>query len=107
LTGPSFGRLYTTSQVAAKGWGWKAECIPEVEDPAATATEPQGAVLVIDEGRAKKDPAHAVVARVPAGCHPVRLAVSLRGDAAFVTSRKSNAVRTRTGSRVPPLRLTP
>src|SRR5262249_53865948 len=35
---------------------------------------------------------NAVVARAPAGCHPVRLALSAKGDLAFVTARKSNAL---------------
>jgi DNA-binding beta-propeller fold protein YncE len=29
---------------------------------------------------------------VPAGCHPVRLALSAQGDVAYVTARKSNAL---------------
>jgi len=85
--------LYTTSQVAAKDWGWKAECVPEGGDPAAASpTEAQGAVVVVDVERAKQDPAHSVVARVPAGCHPVRLALSAQGNVAFVTARKSNTM---------------
>jgi DNA-binding beta-propeller fold protein YncE len=87
--------LYTTSQAAPADWGWKAECVPEGMDaaaPAAAATEPPGAVVVVDVARAKTDPSNAVVTRVPAGCHPVRLVLSSKGDVAYVTARKGNAV---------------
>jgi DNA-binding beta-propeller fold protein YncE len=85
--------LYTTSQLAAKDWGWSAVCVPEGQDPAPSApTDPAGAVIVVDVERAKRDPSNSVAARVPAGCHPVRLALSAKGDAAFVTARKSNAL---------------
>src|SRR5262249_16280632 len=71
--------VYTTSQGAAKDWGWSAECFPEGEDPAPPApTEPAGAVVVVDVERARRDPSNAVVARAPAGCHPVRLALSAK-----------------------------
>src|SRR5215831_16408932 len=85
--------LYTTSQVAPADWGWKAECVPEGVGPGATAAlEPPGAVIVVDVARAKTDPAHSVVSRVPAGCHPVRLVLSSKGEVAYVTARKNNAV---------------
>jgi DNA-binding beta-propeller fold protein YncE len=85
--------LFTTSQMAPKEWGWKPECLPEGQSPAASPalpTDPPGAVVVIDVERATREPAKAVVARVPAGCHPVRLALSPGGDRAYVTARKSN-----------------
>ena len=84
--------LYTTSEHAAPGWGWPAICEPEVARPGATVKVPQGVVSVVDVQRAGSDPAHAVVARVPAGCVAVRLALSPKGDRAYVTARKSNAV---------------
>src|SRR5262249_36058375 len=85
--------LYTTSQLAGKDWGWSAACFPEGVTPRPPApTNPAGAVIVIDVDRAKRDPSNAVVARVPAGCNPVRLVLSRDGDVAFVTARGSDAL---------------
>jgi len=53
---------------------------------------PEGAVLVVDVGRARIDPQHAVVSRVPAGCSAVRMAMSPDGGRIYVTARNSNAV---------------
>jgi DNA-binding beta-propeller fold protein YncE len=85
--------LYTTSQIAPKSLGWPIECKPEGEDPAtAKPQNPEGAVMVVDVQRAESDPANSVVSRVPAGCSPVRLAISPVGDRVFVTARNSNAL---------------
>jgi hypothetical protein len=83
--------LYTTSETAVAEWGWPPICEPEL--PTATNPKhPAGAIVVVDVELARTTPARSVVARVPAGCNPVRLAVSPRGDRAYVTARKSNAV---------------
>jgi len=83
--------LYTTSELAGKNWGWSAACFPEGVTPLPPApTQPEGAVVVVDVERAKRDPSNAVVARVPAGCQPVRLALSRDGGVAFVTARGSD-----------------
>jgi DNA-binding beta-propeller fold protein YncE len=94
LTFSTDGRwLYTTSQIAPKNLGWPVECKPEGADPAtATPRNPQGAIIVVDVARARSDPANSVVARVPAGCSPVRLAITPAGDRVFVTARNSNAL---------------
>ena len=85
--------LYTTSQVAPKTFGWPIECKPEGEDAATSAPKnPQGAILVVDVARAKTDPANSVVARIPAGCSPVRMAISPAGDRVYVTARNSNSL---------------
>src|SRR5262245_7691337 len=85
--------LYTTSQVALESFGWPIECKPEGADPkTASPRYPQGAILVVDVMKAKADPAHAVVARVPAGCSPVRLAITPDGERVFVTARNNNAL---------------
>jgi DNA-binding beta-propeller fold protein YncE len=85
--------LYTTSQGATPDWKWPKACKPEGQNPAtAQIVNPEGAVVVIDVARAKTDPAQAVVARVPAGCSPVRMAISPSGDRIYVTARNSNAV---------------
>ena len=85
--------LYTTSEVALESFGWPIECKPEGQDPATSKPEaPQGAIIVVDVARARVDPAHSVVAKVPAGCSPVRMAISPAGDYVYVTARNSNAM---------------
>lgn len=85
--------LYTTSQGALPDWNWPKACKPEGSGvPDSIITNPQGAVVVIDVARARTDPAHSVVARVPAGCSPVRMAISPAGDRIYVTARNNNAV---------------
>lgn len=81
--------LYTTSQLAPESYGWPAECKPQRKDRSMI---PQGPIVVVDVARAKSDPENAVIAKVPAGCSPVRLAISPQGDAAYVTARGSNAL---------------
>ena len=85
--------LYTTSQLALPDWNWPKACKPEgAPAPDSVITNPEGAVIVIDVTRARTDPAHAVVARVPAGCSPVRMTSSPKGDRIYVSARNSNAV---------------
>lgn len=85
--------LYTTSEIATKDMNWPKECKPEGEDPATAKVEyPAGAVIVVDVAKAAIDPAKSVVARVPAGCSPVRGALSPSGDTLYVTARNSNAL---------------
>jgi DNA-binding beta-propeller fold protein YncE len=85
--------LYTTSQSAPKSLNWPIACKPEGADQ-ATAKEkyPQGAISVVDVARAQTDPAHSIVSNVPAGCSPVRLAISPGGDRVYVTARNSNSL---------------
>jgi len=47
---------------------------------------------VIDVEKAEVDPSSSVVARVPAGCSPVRAAMTPDAATLFVTARNSNAV---------------
>jgi DNA-binding beta-propeller fold protein YncE len=86
--------LYTTSESAASDWDWPEVCDPEGPAAAApnTPKHPLGAIVVVDVAKAETDPAHAVASRVPAGCSPVRLAISPQGDRAYVTARKTDAV---------------
>jgi DNA-binding beta-propeller fold protein YncE len=49
-----------------------------------------GTLSVIDARRIELDPASAVVARVPAGCGPVRVAAAPDGRTVWVTARRSN-----------------
>lgn len=90
---PDGKRLYTTSQIAPDDYKWPIECKPEGADPAtATPRFPQGAIIVVDVERARTDPANSVTAKVPAGCSPVRLAITPGGERVFVTARNSNAL---------------
>jgi YVTN family beta-propeller protein len=85
--------LYTTSQSAPDSFNWPVECKPEGADPATAQPRfPQGAIIVVDVAKAATDPANSVVARVQAGCNPVRLAISPDGARAYVTARNSNAL---------------
>jgi DNA-binding beta-propeller fold protein YncE len=95
LTFSPDGRLlYTTSQIAPESYKWPIECKPEgAPDPSKAAPRnPQGAIIVVDVERARRDPANAVAAKVPAGCSPVRLAMTPGGERVFVTARNSNAL---------------
>lgn len=49
-----------------------------------------GTLSVIDLERIERDPARAVIARVPAGCGPVRVAASPDSRTVWVTARRSN-----------------
>jgi DNA-binding beta-propeller fold protein YncE len=51
-----------------------------------------GSLSVISVATAETDPAAAVVARVTAGCSPVRVITSADGDVVWVTARASDAV---------------
>jgi hypothetical protein len=84
--------LFATSQFALKDWGWPAACKAENRPGSSDLVHPEGAVMVIDVERARSDPADAVAGRVPAGCSPVRMAISPSGDRIYVTARNSNAV---------------
>jgi DNA-binding beta-propeller fold protein YncE len=85
--------MYVTSQWAPSALGWPVECKREganVSD--TTAVHPQGAIHIVDVARAKTDPAHSIIASVPAGCSAVRLVLSPSGERAYVTARNSNAL---------------
>jgi DNA-binding beta-propeller fold protein YncE len=83
--------LYATASKGAKEWGWPADCKPEgIDSSTVKAEDPQGALLVVDVERARTDPAHSVVSKVPAGCTAVRLAMSPKGDVIYVTARNEN-----------------
>jgi len=85
--------LYTTSELAAPDWKWPIACKPEgLPVPDSVIRNPEGAVIVIDVARARTDPANAVAARVAAGCSPVRMSISPKGDRIYVTARNNNAV---------------
>ncbi len=85
--------LYTTSEVALADWKWPKACKPEGRPSTGSdISHPEGAVIVVDVARARTDPEHSVKTRIPAGCSPVRMAISPEGDRIYVTARNSNAV---------------
>jgi DNA-binding beta-propeller fold protein YncE len=51
-----------------------------------------GSLAVISVARAEADPARSVIARVPAGCNPVRVITSDDGRVVWVTARASDAL---------------
>ena len=63
-----------------------------------------GMLSVVDVAGAVRAPAHAVVASVPAGCSPVRVAVAPDGGTVWVTARGSDALLAYSASRHPALR---
>jgi DNA-binding beta-propeller fold protein YncE len=88
---PDESLLYVTSQAAPPTLRWPIACKREgVAD--TTLVNPPGAIHVVDVARAEVDPAHAIVASVPAGCNTVRLVLSPTGDRTYVTARNSNAL---------------
>lgn len=86
--------MFATSQWAPASYHWPIECEREGRDALTdtTAVNPQGAIHIIDVEKARTDPASSIIRSVPAGCSPVRLALSPPGDRAFVTARNSNAL---------------
>lgn len=51
-----------------------------------------GSLTVVDIAKAVRQPAKSIIARVPAGCGPVRVAVSPQDEVVWVTARGSNAL---------------
>ncbi len=82
--------LYATSEVAPRIPGFPARCSPPFD--AYGRHQPVGVLLKIDIAKAATDPRHSVVAGVPAGCEPVRVAVSPSGKTLWVTARGDNAL---------------
>jgi DNA-binding beta-propeller fold protein YncE len=83
---PDGRMLYSTSEIAKSG---PNTCPPEGGAPRPT---PQGELTVTDVTKAATDPAGAVLARIPAGCDPVRVALAPNGRL-FTTTRGDNAVQ--------------
>ena len=85
--------LYTTSQVAPSGYGWPSVCSPPASEVARQGSNyAEGAILIVDVARATRDPGHAVVGAVPAGCNPVRLVTSPDCEVAYVSARTDNVL---------------
>jgi DNA-binding beta-propeller fold protein YncE len=80
---PDGKRLYATSEVASPSGG----CTEN-----GGHSHGPGILMVIDVARAATDPSGAVLARVSAGCSPVRVALSPDGNTAYVSARGQNAL---------------
>jgi DNA-binding beta-propeller fold protein YncE len=81
--------LYVVSEIANAGtMGYDANAC-ETNNGAHVA---QGSLTVVDAEKALTDPAHAVLAQVPAGCSPVRVALSDENATVWVTARGDNAL---------------
>lgn len=85
---PDGHTLYTTSE-AMTSPDWPAGCKSEEH---GRGEHRQGAVIVVDVARAEIDPANAVLQRIPAGCNPVRVALSPGGDRLYTSARGSDAL---------------
>jgi DNA-binding beta-propeller fold protein YncE len=81
--------LFTTSEVAAADWNWPRTLKREAGKPGKV---PEGAVLVIDVQKARINPSTSIMAKIPAGGSPVRLALSPDGAHLYVAARNSNAL---------------
>ncbi|GLQ89268.1 YncE family protein [Dyella flagellata] len=79
--------LYATSQRGPASM--KPTCKPELP---RGEMHPPGLVFKIDVAKAATDPKQALVAGLPAGCNPVRVAVSPDGKDLWVTARGDNAL---------------
>ncbi len=85
--------LYSTSEIAMDNWGWPSTCPLEEPQPSKPdLRQPEGAILVIDVAKAATTPESSIVAKVPAGCVPVRLVLSPDGERAYVSLRDENAL---------------
>lgn len=80
---PDGRKLYSISEEAQPGI--TRETCPDQNGFGGST--PQGLLTIVDVSRAATDPAGAVLAKVPAGCAPVRVALSKDGTRAFVTDR--------------------
>lgn len=91
---PDGATLYVTSEADTAD----PKALPGAADPrlgrakCAGNLAPSGALSVVDVAKAIADPAHAVVARVAAGCAPTRVALSPDGAVAWVSVRAENRV---------------
>jgi DNA-binding beta-propeller fold protein YncE len=88
---PDGHALYVTSEAHRPAIGWTA--LPVIAASALGLIKPTGTLTVLDVAQAERAPAQTqrvVLARVAAGCAPVRVAVSPDGETVWVTARASN-----------------
>lgn len=83
--------IYTTSEVIGPEYSWPDQCEPEAQGRGGRR-HPEGAVIVADLALAETHPEKSVRSVIPAGCSPVRMAISPAGDFIYVTARNSNTM---------------
>ncbi|MFC4527537.1 hypothetical protein ISN76_07805 [Dyella halodurans] len=81
--------LYATSEIGPASRGLPNTC--QSEDGKGRM-HPQGLLLRVDVDKVVSDPRAALVSALPAGCNPVRVAVSPSGKQIWVTARGGNAL---------------
>jgi DNA-binding beta-propeller fold protein YncE len=91
---PDGKTLYVPSEVGLRKFGDPKTCTPEGGPPDAVPSRPEGVLLAIDVQSAERDPEHATISRVLAGCSPVRVALSPDGGVAWVTVRHGDKLAT-------------
>jgi hypothetical protein len=85
--------MYVVSQEASEDAQLPLRCRPE--DAAGDNVAPdhvRGTIETVDVATARTNPSAAVLNTTVAGCNPVRIALSLAGDIAFVTARDDDAL---------------
>lgn len=90
---PDARHVLVTNEVVPLGGAWPGGCAREGAPAGSGETVPQGAIVIVSADSLHTNPGRAVDAIVPAGCSPVRLVLSPRGDRAYVTVRGSNELR--------------
>jgi DNA-binding beta-propeller fold protein YncE len=86
---PDGRTLYSTSEIATPAMGGAESCAGEGGNRHSTR---QGILTVVDVAKAATSPDGSVLARIPAGCDPVRVALSGDRARAYVTARGEDAV---------------
>lgn len=81
--------LYATSEVARHTADFPDRCTTPVR---GGESHPVGVLLKIDVARAASDPRNSILTAMPAGCDPVRVAVSPSGQTLWVTARGDDAL---------------
>jgi DNA-binding beta-propeller fold protein YncE len=81
--------LFATSEAMPPAMHMSTDCKAEGPNGHPHA---QGLLLRIDTDKALSDPVHAVAAATPAGCNPVRVALSPSGKTAWITARGDDAL---------------
>jgi DNA-binding beta-propeller fold protein YncE len=81
--------LYATSQVGPASASFPATCQPENRNE---RMHPQGLLLRVEVSKVITDPKGSLVSALPAGCNPVRVAVSPSGKQVWVTARGDNTL---------------
>jgi DNA-binding beta-propeller fold protein YncE len=89
---PNGKTLYVPSEVGLRKFGDPNVCTPEGGPADAPPSRREGVLLAIDVPSAERDPEHAQISRVLAGCSPVRVSLSPDGGVAWVSVRHGDKI---------------